>query len=297
MIGLLDPALFLQRAEHEVVEEFDGVLQACRRHSISLPAIEEYWNDLWSHLGFPLERSLGPIARRALHEVRKLSTGPGTDVPPLTSAAGRAWRLGFRQLFGPQHFPSSWEQRMVAAASRAVASRQEVVMFTRRVLGRNLQRHVAGHTCLDENTRWVLHLQPKNLGHKQVLCVYHPRNLAERWTTRFDYRLPGNQHGERYPFCPPNAWWKGSTVAWRTKSSRYAWLDRHGNGWARPNIPGGVGYHWDVFIESVAMRESVGVEQINVVAFGTPPAEGRAGYLHHVPAEKAGRITETGWHC
>jgi len=165
------------------------------------------------------------------------------------------------------------------------------------MLGRNLVRHASGGSILDENTRWILHLQPRGMGHQQVLCVHHPRNLTERWTVRFDWRLPGAQRSMRYPFCLPDAWWKWTTPVWRTLASKPAWLDRHGNGWARPNMPGGAGYHWDVYIESVTLREAVGLDQINVVAFGVPAREGEAGHLHHEPTGKAGKISQRGWTC
>src|SRR5262249_39297119 len=83
------------------------------------------------------------------------------------------------------------------------------------VLGRNFASHAAADCTLDEITRWVLHVQPKGIGHRQILCVHHPRNLRERWTARFDWRLPSSSDGARYPFCPPAHWWKGKTPAHR----------------------------------------------------------------------------------
>lgn len=296
MIGLLDPALFLHRSEADVERDFDAVLRTCAHHSISLPTLAEYWHDLWSQLGLPLERALSPSGKRALQQIRRLGEQSKKPIPPLSHGAGLVWRRGFQQLFGTQHFANSWEERMAAASIRAAATGERVVLLTRRMLGRNLVQHASGGSTLEENTRWVLHLQPKGMGHVQVLCVYHPRNLADRWTTRFDWRLPGT-HGARYPFCPPDAWWKGSTVVWRTVSSKPAWIDRYSNGWARPNIPNGAGYHWDVFIQSIGLRESVGLDQINVVEFGAPQAEGRPGQIHHVPEAKAGKITQVGWDC
>lgn len=296
MIGLLDPALFLQRPEVEVQSDFDNVLRTCTKHSILLPELDEYWNELWTQLGFPLERTLSPNGKRALQEIRRLGQQSKMQIPPIGQGAGLVWRRGFQQLFGPQHFATSWEERMAAASIRAAATGERVVLLTRRMLGRNLVLHASGSSTLHENTRWVLHLQPKNVGHVQVMCVYHPRNVTDRWTARFDWRLPGTQ-GARYPFCPPAAWWKGSTTAWRTVSSKPAWIDCHGNGWARPNIQEGAGYHWDVFIQSVALKAAVGLDQLNVVEFGAPSTEGLPGQIHHVPAAKAGKISQIGWAC
>lgn len=261
IVGLLDPGLFLPRPDEEVRNEFDAVLLACRQHAV------------------------GKIGQWS------------SPLPPLGVEAGRAWLRGFRQLFGTRDFEPSWEDRMARAALRALAHGTEVVMLTRRIRGRNLEQHAAGGSTLDENTRWTLHLQPRGMDQRQILCVHHPRNLAERWTARFDWRLPGSQRDARYPFCPPEAWWKRSTDAWRTVLSKPAWLDRHGNGWARPNMPGGAGYHWDVFIGPVALKESIGLDQINVVAFDAPAAEGVAGHIHHEPTGKAGKIRPVGWRC
>src|SRR5690606_40189945 len=66
----------------------------------------------------------------------------------------------------------------------------------------------------------LLHVQPRGVGPRQVLCIHHPRNLRERWTSRFDWRLPTTSDGARYPFCVPRQWWKGSTTAFRTVSDR-----------------------------------------------------------------------------
>lgn len=296
MIGLLDPALFLQRPENEVQNDFNVVLQTCQKYSVSVPMLDEYWSDLWTQFGSPLEHSLSPLGKRALQEVRKLGQRSSIAVPPLNKVAGSVWLRGFQQLFGAQHLTTSWEQRMAAASIRAASTREKVVLFTRKMQGRNLVKHVAESSTLDEITRWVLYLQPAGIGPVQLLCVYHPRNLVDNWTCRFDWRLPGGQEA-RYPFCPPESWWKGSTVAWRTVSSKPAWIDRNNNGWARPNIPNGAGYHWDVFIQSVGLQEAVGLNQINVVGFDAPPSEGRPGYIHHVPSVKAGKISEIGWRC
>jgi hypothetical protein len=297
MIGLLDPALFLPRPDQEVERDLGLVLQACRKHSIELPPLEEYWLDLWSSLGRPLENGLGPAAKRPLQELRKLGERAATHLPEVSGSSGKAWRDGFNQLFGAVCLGSSWEERMASATVRAVAVSIEVVILTRRVLGRNVQVHSSGGSTLEENTRWVLHVQPKGIGHRQVLCVHHPRNLSERWTARFDWRLPAVSDRARYPFCPPERWWRASSTARRTVSSKPAWVDKKGNGWARPSIPGGAGYHWDVFIQGDALQQTVGLHQINVVEFGAPISEGEPGQLQHVPRAKAGKPTGERWNC
>jgi hypothetical protein len=300
MIGLLDPALFLPRADQEVQRELDLVLLACKKHSIELLPLEEYWLDLWSILGRRLETTLKPDAKRPLQELRKLGErGKPTllSLPMLSTLYGKAWRSGFRQLFAATWLGNSWEDRMASAVLRVIVADRAVVVFTRRVPGRNLQLHAAGGSTLEENTRWLLHVQPKGIGHRQIPCVYHPRNLSERWTTRFDWRLPTVSDGALYPFCPPNRWWKPSTIAFRTVSSKPSWVDKWGNGWARPNIPNGAGYHWDVFIQDPSLEQVVGLPQINVVEFGAPASEGAPGQRHHLPTKKDGKLTGKGWNC
>jgi hypothetical protein len=297
VIGLLDPALFLPRSDPEVERDLDLVIRACREHAIQLVPLDEYWRDLWTDFARPLERQLGPSARRAVQQLRRLAEASTLYAPALSSGAGKAWWAGFSQLFGPQALGAPWEEKMACATLRAVIADREVVMLTRRVPGRNLAAHAAAGSTLDETTRWILHVQPKGIGHRQILCVHHPRNLRERWTARFDWRLPSSSDGARCPFCPPAYWWKGATPAHRTIESKPAWLDKHGNGWARPKIAQGAGYHWDVFIQSPTLRQAVGLQQINVVEFGAPRSEGNPGQLHHVPDAKLGKPTGTGWRC
>lgn len=297
MIGLLDPALFLVRPESDVVADCTLAIYACERHGIELAPIEEYWPALWSGLIRELEHRLSPEGRRPLQELRKRAERSYTQIAPLTPNAGLAWRRGFTQMFGAPWLDPPWDERMALAALRAASTGRPIVLLTRRMKGRNLMVHAAGGTSLDEVTRWVLYVQPRDVGPRQVLCVYHPRNLTERWTACFDWRLPTTSDGARYPFCAPNRWWKGSTTAFRTVASRPAWIDAHNNAWARPNIPRGAGYHWDVFIGTHSLAQSVGLSQVNVVEFGAPDTEGSPGTLHHVPSAKAGRPTGTGWSC
>lgn len=297
MIGLLDPTLFLARTEAEVVSDLEIVLRSCKEHGIELTPLGEYWPALWNELGRTLEQNLSPSAKRTLQAVRSAAPKSDAHIAALSPNAGVAWRRGFTVLFGGPHLTPPWTDRMALAVIRAVSSGQQVVMFCRRVKDRNVVVHSAGNSTLHENTRWVLHVQPSGVGPRQVLCVHHPRNLRERWTSRFDWRLPTTSDGARYPFCVPSQWWKGSTMAFRAVSSKPAWVDAHGNGWARPNINDGAGYHWDVFIRDAQAKQTIGVDQINVVEFGAPPSEGRPGHLHHVPSVKKAHVTDAGWSC
>ena len=190
---------------------------------------------------------------------------------------------------------------MARAAVQAVSNEQgvRVVLLVRRIPERNVRVHRAGNSELWENTRWQLHVQPQQIGHKRILCVHDPRNLYQstKWTSRFDWRLPAESDGGRFPFCPPSFWWKATVDAVRTVSGKPAWVDVRSNGWSRPNIPGGAGYHWDVTIREQGLVNAVGVEHINVVEFGAPSSEGSPGDIHHVPNDVAGQIDYRGWRC
>lgn len=295
IIGLLDPALFLPRDSEDVQRDFDFVLQICRKHKIELIPFSEYWSGLWSSLARPLEKALSPEAKRSLQELRKLQSN--IAIPALQPQAGKVWRRGFEQLFGASSFSQSWEEPMMQAALRALSADHDVILLTRKMSGRNLECHASGGSTLDEITRWMLYVQPKGMGYKRILCVHHYRNLQEKWTVRFDWRLPTVSDGANYPFCPPEKWWLARTPSYRTIRSKPAWLDKLDNGWARPNIPGGAGYHWDVFIGPPQLQEAIGLDQINVVEFGAPVKEGKAGQIHHVPQEKQGKLTGKGWTC
>jgi hypothetical protein len=282
MIGLLDPALLLPRggADPDKVfsDEIDAIVKVCRARSIRLLPIEVYWDDLWSKLGRDLEKQLSPPAQRTLQELRKLGS---QHTLVFKNLQAEVWRRGFRQLFSLGVFQEDWELPMASAVALAVSIDEPVIVFVRRLEGRNLTIHRVANSTLDENTRWALYVQLPGIGPRQVLCVYHNRNLTAKWTCRYDWRLPSEADGAQYPFVPSNYWWKGSTVAFRTVRSKFAWVDCDGNGWARPNIPNGAGYHWDVFIHSQNWLNKSGKNLINVVAFGVPVTQGRVGDIHH----------------
>ncbi len=302
MIGLLDPAFLLPRAaqadEKQLVDELDLIAIMCRRNNIAIPPFEEYWPELWNTLGRDLERSLShPDAKAALRQLRQLGDASGDKIRG-DAPDGAVWRRGFTDLFSWNPLNSEWERRMAEAAVRAATIPHErVILLARRIVGRNVRRHTVNNTEILENTRWQLHIQPRVVGPRRIACVHHPRNLTEKWTTRFDWRLPASSDGARYPFCPPDRWWNHSEKTVRTISSKPAWVDVNGNGWSRPSIAGGVGYHWDVHVRVLAISQTIGMDQINVVEFGAPQSEGQPGDLHHVPSRKTARIKDTGWSC
>ena len=295
MIGILDPTFLLARSESEIVEDINLVLLTCQRFKIELAPLGEYWPDMWSEFGRKLEKILSPQGKRTLQALRQAAPKTDHHILALSPNAGTAWRRGFTDLFGSPPLDPAWSERMALAVIRAISSDRDTVVLCRRIIGRNFVVHRSANCTLDENRRWLLYVQPSGIGPRKVLCIHHPRNLTERWTARFDWRLPTISDGARYPFCVPSHWEKGSTQAFRTISSKPAWVDARGNGWARPNINNGAGYHWDVYIHDQQKRLEIGVDQLNIVEYGSP--EGQPGFLHHIPSDKQSILRDKGWEC
>ena len=285
MIGIIDPALFLPREEQSIVHELDTVIESCRKNNVRLVGFKEYWTPLWMELGRQLSLTYGPNVRSILHELQKREE-PDNGLRLRTAA--EAWKRGFTQLFGIPELSPAWENRIASAMLRAAQMDNTVILFTRRMKGRNLTSHSASDVTLDENTRWILHLSLEGLGARQVRCVYHSRNLIHPWTSRFDWRLPAESDGGKYPFVPPEQWWKGSVESIRTVCSKPCWLDKEKNGWARPNIVRGAGEHWDLFIRDKNQQTEIGLSQINVVQY--PHKSKTPGNIHHIPTDKAGKL-------
>jgi hypothetical protein len=188
-IGLLDPALFLERDPEVVVRELNSILLACYKRKVRLIPYPEYWPDLWRNLARPFEANptMTHTARAAIQQLRRIGEQHRGEVGKVGQEnLGSVWQNGFETLFNNID-GTSWTNRMAEATLRAVSTGEEVVMFTRLVDKRNLQIHRAAESTLDEVTRWVLHVQSRTAGRRQILCVHNPRNFQERWTTRFDW--------------------------------------------------------------------------------------------------------------
>lgn len=302
MIAVIDPAWFVRQnhldehAEEAMAQDVDGLLHFLSRTSAELAIVEDYWYPLWKELGGPLEaRVKSDRGRSALAELRK--SGRRLPVPPLVTQ-GRV--RGCREMFGnTMIMPAEWESRMCVSLLRLAMLDRPLVLLARPVVGRNVRRHSTGNLALDESTRWRIYVQPAGFAaFRPVPCVRMRRQIDVPWTSRFDPRLPGPGDDARYPFCVPADWDDPGRRIVETRSSKPAFVDELGNGWTRPSINGGAGYHWDVFIGSVKLRERIGVDQINVTGYGNPPGEeSKAGDLHHIPASKDGKIDDVGWSC
>jgi hypothetical protein len=306
VIALLDPALFVWGAAGGELTRADEILfasliaraiQACREARADITAIAGYWDRLWKDFVHPLQKRLRtPDARAAVDELRKL----GGKITEFSEAPTETRIWGFRTLFGRTTvMPAAWENRMADAASRAIIAGKTVMMLVRMLENRNLLTHAGKqNVVIQEVTRWRLYVRPPGwAAHVPVDCVRSVAQVRRKWTIRYDERLPTMYDGARYPFCLPPDWHRGRTQAVRTRASVPAWIGAAGRAWTRPNIPQGAGYHWDVFLDDVQEVSDIGVDQLNIVEYGTPASEGRAGEVHHIPMDKKARVTDTGWRC
>lgn len=305
MIVLLDPALLLTRTpegplapdeERELSAVIDDAGRVCRDVGASIPAADDYWTALQTQLVRPLRRrATDPRLKQGLDRLLRYAVElPLAGIP--TSGKTKLW--GVRELFAWSRLPNPWfaimERAFIGCAQLVQPPEQRLILITRLFAGRNKVEHPVERSVVIEKTRWRLYLHVAGHAPVHVRCVRNPRNVAVEWTARFDEKLPDGGH---YPFCPPPRWWRGppnGPEAWRTCRSKPAWIDRFGNGWAQPTTGGD--HHWDVFLEDPKLAEAVGIDPINVVAWGN--TEGKTpGEIHHVPADKKGHFRGRGWTC
>ncbi|MFS8065121.1 MAG: hypothetical protein ACMG6S_01995 [Byssovorax sp.] len=299
MIAVIDPALLVTaqaegplsiNEEAELAGYVDDAARICRELGARIPSADWYWGKLQRETVRQLHRrAQGPRLRQGLDALHARTKHVDIAAPP---AAGRTQMWGAKVLFGYNRLTPEWlgvmERLLIGCAQRD----DETVLITRLFEGRNLIRHAAGKSTLDEKTRWRILANVPGRPPRLIRCVRSLRNLRVPWTARFDEKLPDSGH---YPFCPPERWWRGGTTSCRTFKSKPAWIDRYGNGWIQPATGGD--YHWDVFLEDINLRDGVGLNQINVVAWGTAEREKTPGEIHHVPKEKEPHFRGGGWIC
>lgn len=299
MIAVIDPAFFVGRTHDAVGEaalrhDIRAILSFRQATDARLVAADDYWPTLWQELISPLQQAF-PRLMSDFGELRK--AGVKHQLQPLVGSH-RFW--GFVPMFQHALLPlnQSWPDRMARSIIRMhISLGERIVLIVRPIEGRNIRRHGTGNSILDETTRWQLYFQSQEPRPVSVACVNRPRHVKLPWTIRFDWRLPSMEDNARYPFCPPYHWGHPSVAAVGTHSAKPAFIDARGYGWARPNIAGGTGYHWDVFISDPQEVKRVGVDQINVVEYGAPATEGLPGSLHHVPKNKQHLVNDCGWTC
>ena len=297
---ILDPALFLTRVpgqlsadeDVEIRQLIDDAVRVCRQHGYEVVAAGAYWKKLQQDLVRPLERAGSPQLRAGLDTLRSLAKPRNLPVPPAGSRK-KVW--GVKQLFGWPRLGQDWLELMETVLVGCALLGESFMLLARQFEGRNQQTHASGRCELVEKTRWRLYIQVTGQPPLTLPCIRNLRNLSIDWTQRFDERLPAQSDGARFPFCPPEHWWRRHVVSCRTVQSKPAWVDARGNGWARPATGGG--RHWDVYIEDPNVAETIGLDQLNIVQWEARP-EGKVGHIHHVPTEKKSRLADTaGWSC
>jgi hypothetical protein len=300
MIAILDPALLLtdaaegplpQQEEQALSALVDDVARICRDYRARIPNVDEYWLKLQTELVRPLLKrtTRGPHLGE---ELKKWQQYASRLTLPGTPAAGKTKMWGVTPLFAWNRLPADWLGIMERLLIGCAQLDEQTVLVTRLFPGRNMQQHSVQRSTLTEKTRWRLYLHVPGKAPKHVPCVRNPRNLAVRWTTRFDEKLPD---GGTYPFCPLPRWWRRDVTAHGTVESKPAWVDRNATGWAQPTTGGN--HHWDVFIRDPNLQQAVGISPINVVAWGSTEPGKDQGEIHHVPKDKQGRFRGGGWTC
>lgn len=299
MIVVLDPALLLFDArdgapsadeEAALADAIDELVRMCRGVDAVIPSVDWYWRPLQTELVRPLVRGArGPKLRQGLDALARLARPRALPVIP-TSGKIRTW--GVRPLFVWSRLSAEWHAIMTRMLVGCALLDEPVVLATRLFAGRNMTPHAVGRTTLIEKTRWRIMLHVPGRAPRDVPCVRSRRNLDVPWTTRFDERLPDGGH---YPFCPPGRWWRRRVEAQRTFKSKPCWIDRFGSGWAQPGAGGNL--HWDVFLETPALVEAIGLSAINVVAWGSGETGKEPGEIHHVPEDKRSAFRGGGWTC
>jgi hypothetical protein len=255
------------------------------------------WNQLYTHCVRPLAPLLTPQLNRSLDRLRGFAEC-GRDLPE-PRGAGRCH--GARLMFTHSSLPAlaeGWVGLMERVLFAGALAREPLYIVVAQILGRNIEARAADGVELNEVTRFRLYVATKGAPPRAVDCVARARHVDVPWSARLDFRLPdATRDRARCPFCPPVGWERFATSVWRTRESRPCWVDAHGNAWARPRIPGA--HHWDVYLTQPGLVERIGLDQLNIVDFGAPATEGKAGSLHHVPAAKRSRLLDPNpsWPC
>jgi hypothetical protein len=215
---LLDPDLFAPTQSTQDFEERLVTTASILRHPLLRGAViptgtssVSYWSTLYRTRLRGAPRTT--TASVALREITSRATGSLTDPPP--SATGISGRLyAVNALYPAGH---AFEREMAAMIGAAVAARQETFL----VVERNIVRHgTAGQPGLSERWPWRVFAAVAGAPPMSVPCIHHPRNIDTRWSTKYDLRLPSASDGGRCPFCPPHAWARAKTQAWRAAHGR-----------------------------------------------------------------------------
>jgi hypothetical protein len=290
MLAVIDPCLFDVRdpVSARAMREVVGML---RSYKMRIPDVPSYWPKVVQGFLAPLSKKVQGDPEYDRHIKMLLGFAQSMSLPELPPRVS-VW--DFKTMFLPLGEP--WLETMRRIVSGCVLSGEDTVLVTRLIEGRNMKTHPHGKVVLEEKTCWNLRVRrPPSSTIVPVWNVVRARNMDVKWTCRYDDRLPSSSDNATFPFCPSAGWEKSSIVAFRVHESRPAWLDSHGNYWARPST--GAGHHWDVYLDA-DLEEEYGLGQLNIVEWGAPPKEGAAGSIHHVPAGKKGRLNKrTGWTC
>jgi hypothetical protein len=265
-----------------VTKRLRHLIQICRNRGFRLVADAVGWNYLERHViptlidhsGSPELATSLSILRRNYLEQRQ----------PFPLTGGRTW--GIKPLFGG--FVDARNAAFGDFVAKSIghtmhSGANEVYLFVEGMLGRNLTERGASPSIITEKTRWRVYVAYSGHLVAAVPCIARDRNIAVPWTCRCDDLLPDTG---TYAFAPPDNWERRATQVVATQVSKAVWLDRLGNGWARPSTPPpGLPEHWDVYIQP-SWRAQLKLAQVNITRYGVSDPPRIPGEVHHVPAGK-----------
>ena len=293
---IVDPALFLfdsskSGGESNLRRLLNDALQVLHICHGQIPAVSWYWEKIQKEL-------IKPLYAKVMDRETKVALDRFRDfAKPATFPQARPVEVwGLRGLFTWELLPHEWLRIMEQVFLGCALASEPSLFLCRLFPGRNALWHHSGESILIEKTCWQVTLRV-NSHLKVIPCVRNPRNIDVPFTRRVDERLPAEFDGAKYPYCPPQEWDASATQLIRTRAGKQSWIDRNGRCWAPPATPG-TAYHWDVLLSDRHEIDRIGLEQLNIVAFGAPSAQGRVGDIHHLPEKKKSKLkADPGWRC
>lgn len=287
---VLDPYVLSERPGESsavrvarVTKKLRDLIRLCRDGNLKVVADADGWTYLERQVISTLKAPPGdPELATSLSVLRRNYLDRRAPFP---LEGGRTW--GIKPLFGG--FAEAKDAVFGDFVAKSVghtmhSGAHAAYLFVELKVGRNLLEHGSPPSTILERTRWRIYVAYSGHPVAAVPCITGQRNIAVPWTCRFDDLLPDTG---TYAFLPPDHWQLKGTQAVATQNSKAVWLDRLGNGWARPSTPPpGLPEHWDVYLQP-AWKAKLKLSQVNITRFGINDSGRVPGEIHHVPTGKA----------
>lgn len=264
-----------------VINKLKDLIRLCQTRNFRLVADAAGWTYLERHVISTLKDPTGNPELATSLAVLRRNFLDRRDPFPLSG--GRTW--GIKPMYGGLSGPkdAAFGDFVAKSVGHTMhSSAHQVYLFVDARVGRNLIEHGAPPSIITERTRWRIYVAYSGHPVAKVPCITGDRNIAVPWTCRFDELLPNTG---TYAFVPPANWELKATQVIGTQFSKAVWIDRLGNGWARPRTPG-LPEHWDVYLQP-SWKANLKLDQVNIARHGVRAAGSVPGEVHHVPTGKA----------